>query len=370
MLSQQLKFLILIVSILGTSKLIYAQAYEAREFLDGRWYETEIIIFEYLSTLSINESENLVINLARSRPKNITKNNTPLDNQVLENPLPENERTLPPSREEQLLESLVIPDEACLGYPNLLKRDPMHPEVLAAGITSELIDQYSHFSFNNSSSSRKYLTRTDNLEEPNSSLNEDPNSSYDEKDSRLGKSAEIDLLSAIGEFNNGLQRTSFTWLPNENFELGNEYTKLKSTPDIRPIFHGRWRQPVPGRDKAEPISIAFNDPNSPQTLDQQFSKIEGLISLTAQKFLHLKFRLWYHTDGLGIPPETMPNNNETYKLKEGYMELAESRRMRSKELHYFDHPKIGVLAYIDEVKSPQILDRSLENLLSPRIANP
>ena len=78
MLSQQVKFLILIVSILGTSKLIYAQAYEARELLDGRWYETEIIIFEYLSTLSINEPENLVINLARSRPKNITTNNTPL----------------------------------------------------------------------------------------------------------------------------------------------------------------------------------------------------------------------------------------------------------------------------------------------------
>ena len=62
------------VSILGTSKLIYAQEYEAREFLDGRWYETEIIIFEYLSTLSINEPENLVINLARSWPKNITTN--------------------------------------------------------------------------------------------------------------------------------------------------------------------------------------------------------------------------------------------------------------------------------------------------------
>ena len=358
------------VSILDTSKLIYAQAYEAREFLDGRWYETEIIIFEYLSTLSINEPENLVINLARSRPKNITTNNTPLDNQVLENPLPENERTLPPSREEQLLESLVIPDEACLGYPNLPKRDSLHPKVLAAGITSESIDQYSHFNPKNSIASQEHTFRTDDSEEPSISLVEDRKFAYIGNDSRLRKSDGIDLLSAIGEFNNGLQRTSFTWLPNENFELGDEYTKLKRSADIRPIFHGRWRQAVPDRDKGEPISIAFNDPNSPQTLAQQFSKIEGLISLTAQKFLHLKFRLWYHSDGLGISPETMPTNNETHKLKKGYMELAETRRMRSQELHYFDHPKIGVLAYIDEVKSPQILDRSLENLLSPRIANP
>ena len=42
--------------------------------------------------------------------------------------------------------------------------------------------------------------------------------------------------------------------------------------------------------------------------------------------------------------------------KQGYMELIETRRMRSSELHYLDHPKIGIIAQIEEVTLPSALE--------------
>ena len=36
-----------------------------------------------------------------------------------------------------------------------------------------------------------------------------------------------------------------------------------------------------------------------------------------------------------------------------YMQLAESRRMRSEELHYLDHPEFGMLVLITPVDSTQ-----------------
>ncbi len=42
----------------------------------------------------------------------------------------------------------------------------------------------------------------------------------------------------------------------------------------------------------------------------------------------------------------------------GYMQLHESRRMRSGELHYLDHPKLGILVRIDPVQIPDSLSEA------------
>jgi hypothetical protein len=41
-----------------------------------------------------------------------------------------------------------------------------------------------------------------------------------------------------------------------------------------------------------------------------------------------------------------------------YMVLSESRRMRSEELHYLDHPKLGLVVRIDPVRFPDDLIQS------------
>ena len=86
-------------------------------------------------------------------------------------------------------------------------------------------------------------------------------------------------------------------------------------------------------------------------------KIEGTVHVTAKKFLHLYFNLWHHVDAIGQAPMSVPNTVDLIKSrKHGYMELIESRRMRSSELHYLDHPKIGIIAQIEEVKLPSALE--------------
>ena len=45
-----------------------------------------------------------------------------------------------------------------------------------------------------------------------------------------------------------------------------------------------------------------------------------------------------------------------------YAELNESRRMRSNELHYIDHPLIGVLINIEPIDADPTLERSWQDL--------
>ncbi|MFV2091051.1 MAG: CsiV family protein [Pseudomonadales bacterium] len=44
------------------------------------------------------------------------------------------------------------------------------------------------------------------------------------------------------------------------------------------------------------------------------------------------------------------------------MQIKESRRMRSTEIHYLDHPKLGLVVRIDPVVIPEPLVESFENL--------
>ena len=43
-----------------------------------------------------------------------------------------------------------------------------------------------------------------------------------------------------------------------------------------------------------------------------------------------------------------------------YMELSESRRVRSGDLHYLDHPKFGIIVRIDTIEIPQELESALQ----------
>ena len=126
---------------------------------------------------------------------------------------------------------------------------------------------------------------------------------------------------------------------------------------MRPIYHGRWRQPVPERDEAIPILLQLNGSDGLLTYDRNLHKLEGTVHVTAKKFLHLYFNLWHHADAIGQAPMAMPNTADLLESnKQGYMKLYESRRMRSSELHYIDHPKIGIIAQVEEVKLPSILE--------------
>ena len=99
----------------------------------------------------------------------------------------------------------------------------------------------------------------------------------------------------------------------------------------------------------------------------------GTISVTLGRYLHFDAELYFHAPLLGAVPTPAvlrgdggqalpaPDRNGT----PGYMALTESRRMRSGELHYLDHPKLGVVVRIDPVEIPQALVEAFEDLEEP-----
>lgn len=121
----------------------------------------------------------------------------------------------------------------------------------------------------------------------------------------------------------------------------------------RPLLHWRWRQPGWERGQAKAIHVQIPAGSSlPLTqvatgtskfLLQQLRNnldtgiidtvgqplLDGTLTLTRSRYLHMAVDLIYIDPNTGMP-----------------MQLEESRRMRSGELHYLDQPRFGVLVQV------------------------
>jgi hypothetical protein len=98
-------------------------------------------------------------------------------------------------------------------------------------------------------------------------------------------------------------------------------------------------------------------------------KLEGHVAVTVGRYLHLAATLWYHADNLGLAPVPLPisilaNRAQPPSQVDArlHMVLHESRRMRSGDLHYLDHPKFGVIVRIDPIEIPDELKQAWQAL--------
>jgi len=113
----------------------------------------------------------------------------------------------------------------------------------------------------------------------------------------------------------------------------------KLDPVNQPILHNvQWVQPVYGDQHSLPVYFE----SSVQTLGQP--KLKGLIEIHVSRYLHSDFQLQY------IPKQAR-SLSETISLRQ-------KRRMRSKEIHYLDHPYVAALIRIIPVEHP--LNKKLE----------
>ena len=95
------------------------------------------------------------------------------------------------------------------------------------------------------------------------------------------------------------------------------------------FFSGRFVLDVPPRGEPEPVLIDA-------TFDGE--RLFGFLSFTLARYLHLDAHLMrrYDDDEVSI--------------------LREHRRLRSREVHYLDHPAIGIVVRVDPVEVPQVLE--------------
>ena len=163
----------------------------------------------------------------------------------------------------------------------------------------------------------------------------------------------LDLLGATRQFENRLLAASYR-LSGQGLKLERAARRIARADDLELLWHGRWTQPVPLRNRPEPLLIqagARRNGHYP---------LEGTIDVTAGGYLHFHARLWFQDADL--PAMAQARTADALAAASPgprYMLLDESRAMRRGELHYLDHPKLGVLVRIDRVPpSRRLLEAS------------
>ncbi|MFQ5469017.1 MAG: CsiV family protein [Gammaproteobacteria bacterium] len=167
-------------------------------------------------------------------------------------------------------------------------------------------------------------------------------------------------------------------LPESEFTLGSLVSKLESSPKYEVLKHLAWRQPALSKEKAFAIRVS-NESVAPDTpaltsepvlepVDQmqqpepvktgasENPEMYGTIKVVLGRYLHLNVDLIYKIE------KQDPVSFNLFEFEQGQINdfqpfrLRESRRMRSGELHYFDHPKFGLFAIITPYDLPEQSD--------------
>ena len=166
--------------------------------------------------------------------------------------------------------------------------------------------------------------QSDDLEEPLLPLEppslEEPLSAFDQ--------ARAELAEAIAARERELFEASYVWardlahLARERRLVGRRFEVLAA---------GSWHQRLPPREQPLPLLVQAGELGD----DGRFA-LEGLFSVTMGRYIH--FRAELHK-----------------RAGEGFALLSESRRMRSDELHYLDHPALGILVRAERLEVPDAL---------------
>lgn len=164
---------------------------------------------------------------------------------------------------------------------------------------------------------------------------------------------------------------AFHLLDASELQLRAAATRLKRSKGYRPILHIAWRQPGFTRSKALAVHIHSNLPNpyysepAPEpevaltdaipitSIPAQRAgpppMLDGTLRLSRARYLHVAADLVHHRahatpmalgqSGAVLDDPLAPQVAELFRLQE-------SRRMRSREIHYFDHPMFGLLVLV------------------------
>ncbi len=203
---------------------------------------------------------------------------------------------------------------------------------------------------------------------------------------RISPSPYLNFVSQLSLFDDAVKQGAYRALSPEGFELTKQASILKRNPKFNLVLHESWQQVVPPR--AAPQQIYFSSGNSDNS-DNSYNSIEGLVSVTLGRYLHFAGQLWleapvedYQAEQLlsargaakvtaqtGLEQVLVEVESLAQTLREGaaanlveaglataprtaYFELNENRRMRSKALHYLDHPAMGIIVKITPVEAP------------------
>ena len=179
-------------------------------------------------------------------------------------------------------------------------------------------------------------------------------------------------------------KSSYIVLSADKYQLTDAVEKISESKKQRVIFHTAWRQP--GLDKHLSLPIHFthevaplpvmeneqneqplvngeeqdSEVNSSQITEPLPSILEGVLRVTLSRYLHLEAELTFKNElpervNSDNPFSILDSEKERSEVKkQGVIHLKQKRRrIRSNELHYIDHPVLGILINITQYILPE-----------------
>lgn len=131
-----------------------------------------------------------------------------------------------------------------------------------------------------------------------------------------------------------LSAAGITVLPESEFGLANEWTRLKASPQFRPLIKLAWTQNDPPSIDGPRLRVRsatklkLRDEGG--LGEREFHDVDGTVALHLGRFLHLGADLSLTVGG---------EEPQAWRLRE-------ERRMRSEELHHLDSPRLGLVAKV------------------------
>ncbi len=126
----------------------------------------------------------------------------------------------------------------------------------------------------------------------------------------------------------GTTGLGFARLPESELRLAGAARRIDSREGFRVDWHAAWEQPGLDRSSAQGIALP-----------------QGTLRVYLSRFLHAEVRLQRPA-----PPRPAPATAERPDTDAAFWVLDTSRRMRSAEQHYLDHPVMGVIIRVDPVE--------------------
>ena len=132
--------------------------------------------------------------------------------------------------------------------------------------------------------------------------------------------------------------------------------RIQNSNNYQLIGHYSWRQHIGSKQNIIYFNTAelmtSNNPdtelgNNAQTSEQQAVNIEGHLHFSRLRFIHLKAHLLIKVRAAAIVANAAKDEHEeqadSTSTVDHWTSMVQTRRMRSNQLHYIDHPTVGML---------------------------
>ncbi len=141
---------------------------------------------------------------------------------------------------------------------------------------------------------------------------------------------------------------AFQLLPPKEHRLTGAWNRLTKSRAYRPLLHVAWIQP--GFSSEEARLVHLRNKNAARgainvARDPSKAVLDGTLRVHRARYLHVQADLLYYRPLDTNIDATISLADDPYAAPRLFR-LTESRRMRSRELHYLDHPLFGALVKI------------------------